>query len=147
MPQVSEKGLSLIKRWESLQLRAYQDHVGVWTIGWGHTSAAGRPQVLPGMEITEAQAEEILRTDLAKFERWVADYITRKPTRGQYDAMVSLCFNVGPRNFKASPVLAAFNAGDLDLARKSFLHHVKAGGKYSRGLENRRKTEQALFAG
>ena len=69
--EVSQRGLDLIKRFEGLMLEAYQDVVGVWTIGYGHTSEAGPPKVTPGMEITEKEAEEILQDDLVNYEEAV----------------------------------------------------------------------------
>jgi len=64
MRKMNETGLEHLKRWEGLRLQAYQDVKGIWTIGYGHTSAAGKPFVQKGMTITAREAEEMLARDL-----------------------------------------------------------------------------------
>ena len=54
--QVNEKGIELICEFEGCRTQAYRDAVGIWTVGYGHTSKAGPPEVGPGMEISEPQA-------------------------------------------------------------------------------------------
>jgi len=93
--KISNDGLLIIKHFEGRELRAYQDSVGVWTIGYGHTSAAGPPQVFAGQTITEQQAEEILKTDLALFEKGVRDLVKVAINGDQFAALVSFSFNVG----------------------------------------------------
>ncbi|SPU27382.1 Phage-related lysozyme (muraminidase) [Candidatus Bartonella washoeensis] len=68
MRKISKEGLALIKQLEGLRLSAYEDAIGVWTIGYGHTSAAGAPDVYEGMQITEKEAEKILRQDLRQLK-------------------------------------------------------------------------------
>ena len=68
MRKINSAGLALIKEFEGLELGAYQCSAGVWTIGYGHTSDAGAPQVYKGLEITEEEAEDILQTDLRHYE-------------------------------------------------------------------------------
>ena len=97
--KLSDKGLNLIAEFEGKRLTAYRDSVGILTIGYGHTSAAGAPFVTQGLTITDAQALDILRTDAAKFENAVSRVLKRQPTQNQFDAMVSLCYNIGPGNF------------------------------------------------
>ena len=138
-------GIELIKDWEGLRTTAYQDSVGVWTIGYGHTSMAGEPKVTPGMRITPDQATAILANDLGKYESAVSSALKRTPTGNQFAAMVSLCFNVGPGNFLKSSVLTRFNAGDMQGAADAFLMWDKAGGKVLQGLVNRREAERKLF--
>ena len=138
-------GIELIKAWEGLRTTAYQDSVGVWTIGYGHTSMAGEPKVTPGMRITPDQATAILANDLGKYESAVSSALKRTPTGNQFAAMVSLCFNVGPGNFLKSSVLTRFNAGDMQGAADAFLMWDKAGGKVLQGLVNRREAERKLF--
>mgnify|MGYP006055735879 FL=1 len=138
-------GIELIKAWEGLRTTAYQDSVGVWTIGYGHTSMAGEPKVTPGMRITPDQATAILANDLGKYESAVSSALKRTPTGNQFAAMVSLCFNVGPGNFLKSSVLTRFNAGDMQGAADAFLMWNKAGGKVLQGLVNRREAERKLF--
>jgi lysozyme len=66
--RTSSKGLALIKQFEGLRLDAYLCPADVWTIGYGHTSAAGPPAAKRGMRISQAEADEILRRDLIKYE-------------------------------------------------------------------------------
>lgn len=143
--QTSEKGIALIKAHEGLRLEAYTDPVGIWTIGYGHTSAAGSPLVTKGMKITEAGATEILRTDLRKFERYVLDAVTVPLNQNQFDALVSWTFNLGPGNLRKSTLLRKLNARDYAGAADQFLVWNKAGGKVLNGLTKRRTEERALF--
>lgn len=143
--RVSEKGLDLIKRFEGRRLKAYRDSVGVLTVGFGHTDAAGPPKVHSGMEITAQEAEDILRKDLTKYEDVVNDYVTVPLNQNQFDALVSFCFNLGPGNLKSSTLLKKLNAGDYDGAASEFGKWTLAGGRRLRGLVRRRKAERDLF--
>ncbi len=80
MRRISKEGLVLIKQWEGLRLNAYQDKACVWTIGYGHTSSAGKPIVKKGMCITQGQAEEIICKDLKQFEKAIEEAVTVKLT-------------------------------------------------------------------
>lgn len=143
--KTNRAGIDLIKEFEGLRTTAYADPVGILTIGYGHTSAAGAPKVTKGMKITAAYAEDILVIDLAKFEAEVLRKLTRLPNENQFAAMVSLCFNIGPGNFAKSSVLHYFNAGDPTTAADKFLLWNKAGGKVLAGLKRRREAERTLF--
>ena len=143
--KTSKAGIDLIKRWEGVKLTAYKCPAGIWTIGYGHTSAAGPPKVEQGMTITEREAEEILARDLFKYAQGVISAITARPTQPQFDAMVSLCYNIGPGAFAKSSLVRRFNAGNIAEAADAFLMWNKAGGRVLEGLERRRKEERALF--
>jgi GH24 family phage-related lysozyme (muramidase) len=143
--KTSTAGLDLIKRWEGCRLKAYQDSVGVWTIGYGLTSAAGIVPVTAGMTITQRQADAYLVEALAKYEAAVLKALTRTPGQPQFDAMVSLCYNIGPGAFAGSTLVRRFNAGDIAGAADAFLMWNKAGGRVLKGLENRRKDERTMF--
>jgi GH24 family phage-related lysozyme (muramidase) len=143
--KISQEGLALIKRWEGCKLTSYQDSVGVWTIGYGITTNAGLGVIKKGMTITQKQADEWLLVALAKYEKTVQDSIKRPITQPQYDAMVSLCYNIGQGAFAKSSVVRKFNAGDTTEAADAFLMWVKAGGVTLKGLENRRKDERKHF--
>jgi lysozyme len=143
--KISQSGLELICKFEGFEAKAYQDAVGVWTIGYGHTAMAGLPDVKRGDKITMKQAQDILATDVRKFELAVKSKLTRAPTQAQFDAMVSLCFNIGPGNFAKSSVLRHFNAGNFDKAAASFALWNKAKGKELRGLTLRRAAEAKVF--
>lgn len=143
--KTSSQGLDLIKRWEGCRLKAYQDSVGVWTIGYGLTSSAGIVPVTAGMTITQRQADAYLEQALVKYETAVTKSITRRPTQAQFDAMTSLCYNIGPGAFSGSTLVRRFNSGDIPGAADAFLMWNKAGGRVLKGLENRRKDERAMF--
>ena len=143
--RVSRGMLKQIAEWEGVELTAYKDPVGVLTIGIGHTAMAGEPDVWPGMRITREQAFEILDRDIRKFSDGVEALLDRKPTQYQFDAMVSLAFNIGLGGFKRSTVLRLFNAGDLIGAAEAFKMWNKAGGKILRGLVRRRDGEAEWF--
>jgi len=143
--KVSREGRSLIKTMEGNVLHAYQDCVGIWTIGVGHTAAAGDPKPAPGMRISDTESDQILARDLTKFEIGVMKLLKRQPTQAQFDAMVSLAFNIGPGAFAKSSVVSRFNRGDFDGAAAAFLMWNKAGGRVVAGLDRRRRAEMKLF--
>jgi len=143
--KTSKAGLDLIKKWEGCRLTAYRDSVGVLTIGYGLTSAAGIIRVTEGLAITQKQADDYLVAALAKYEDAVNKAITRTMTQAQFDAFVSLCYNIGPGAFAGSTAVKRFNAGDIAGAADAILMWNKAGGKVLKGLENRRADERALF--
>jgi lysozyme len=143
--KISREGLALIKRWEGCRLEAYRDSVGVWTIGYGITTNAGLGAIKKGMKITQAQADEWLLAALAKYEKTVQAAVKRNPSQAQYDAMVSLCYNIGQAGFAKSSVVRKFNAGDISGAADAFMMWVKAGGTTIQGLVNRRHDERRHF--
>ncbi|HMN71806.1 MAG TPA: lysozyme [Rhodoblastus sp.] len=133
---------------EGRRLVAYRDCVGVWTIGYGHTSRAGAPRVTPGMKIAEAEADEILSRDLGLFERGVAEALRKakgEVLQREFDALVDLAFNIGLGAFRSSSLLRAYLAGDKALAAEKFLDWTKAGGRVVPGLVARRKRDRAWF--
>ena len=143
--KINRAGIELIKRWESCRLTAYKDIVGVLTIGYGHTSMAGPPEVYAGMKITQTQAEEILAIDLFKYEWAVVKALDHIPNQNQFAAMTSLCYNIGQAGFTRSTVCKAFNAGKVAQSADAFRLWNKAGGKVVNGLVRRREAERALF--
>lgn len=133
---------------EGKRLVAYRDIVGVWTIGYGHTSRAGQPYVKAGMKITEAQADAILAADLAAFETGVFSAIAKAKggvAQREFDALVDLAFNIGLGAFRSSSLRRAYVAGDKARAAEKFLEWTKAGGRVVPGLVARRKRERAWF--
>lgn len=141
--KTSQRGIALIKSFESLELKAYPDP-GTggkpWTIGWGHTKG-----VKPGDRITEQQAEAFLTQDLAVFELTVNSAVKVPVTQSQIDALVSLAFNIGGANFAGSTLVKKLNAGDLRGAADQFPRWKFADGKEMRGLVRRRAAERELF--
>ncbi len=143
--KITKEGLELIKRFEGFRGQAYRDPVGVWTIGYGHTSAAGAPLVTQGMVVTAAEAEEILRQDVAMFEDGVDAAVSRDISAAQFSALVSFAYNVGLGNFKKSSVLKAVNAGNFEAVPRRLHLWNKAGGRVLAGLIRRRAEEGAMF--
>jgi lysozyme len=140
------RALALIKEFEDFRAEAYKDAVGVWTIGYGTTAAAGvgiNPQ--PGMKITKAEAEMYLNRAIDKFADQIFPLMTRTPTSAQFGAMLSLAYNIGPGAFSGSSVLKRFNQGDIQGAADAFLMWNKGGGKILKGLTRRREAERELF--
>ncbi|OOG73884.1 lysozyme [Sinorhizobium sp. A49] len=142
--RINAAGLALVKQWEGLKTKAYRDVAGVWTIGYGHTSAAGAPEVAPSMIITEARAEEILRADLATFEERVERLVKVPLTDNQFAMLVSFDFNTG--GLGKSTLLKKLNKGDYDAVPAELMKWVNAGGKRVKGLVNRRSAEAGLWA-
>ena len=137
----SDAGMALTKSFEGLRLTAYQDVAGIWTIGYGHVG----PAILAGMTISEADAEALLRADLADAVACVNRAVRVTITQNQFDAMVDFCFNAGRGNFSQSTLLRKVNLGDFAGAAMQFGLWVHAGGVVVPGLVRRRKAEAALF--
>ena len=129
----SQTLINHIKRMESCALTAYQDTVGVWTIGYGHTKGVKR-----GDKITAATAEQYLRQDLALFET-AAGKVRGIRTQGQFDAVVDFMYNCGVGNFNSSTLKKYIEGGRKTWEiQEQFLRWVNAGGKKLGGLVTRR---------
>jgi lysozyme len=155
--KIGSKGLALIKSFEGYhtklpdgRCKAYLDKLvrpalrspgykGLWTIGWGSTG----PDVTEGTVWTEAQAERSLRRLIAQHEKTVKSLVKVSLNQSQYDALVSLSYNVGLHKCKS--LVSRLNKGDYAGAANAFLLYNKAGGKVIRGLVRRRTAERALF--
>lgn len=143
--QTSEKGIALIKQFEGCKLTAYQDSVGVWTIGYGWTQPVDGKAIRSGMTIKQETAERLLKTGLVSYESDVSRLVKVDLTQGQFDALVSFTYNLGARSLSTSTLLRKLNAGDYAGAANEFLRWNKAGGKVLNGLIRRREAERALF--
>ncbi|MFX2580359.1 lysozyme [Enterobacter hormaechei] len=143
--QTSEKGIALIKQFEGCKLTAYQDSVGVWTIGYGWTQPVDGKPIRSGMTIKQETAERLLKTGLVSYESDVSRLVKVGLTQGQFDALVSFTYNLGARSLSTSTLLRKLNAGDYTGAADEFLRWNKAGGKVLNGLTRRREAERALF--
>lgn len=156
--KTSSNGRALIERYEGLILQSYDDandHVvsaggssrGTLTIGYGHTSAAGAPKVVPGMKITKEQADAILASDLQKVEVDVAKLVKVPLTQNQFDALVSFHFNTG--SLGKSTALKKLNAGDYQGCADALMMYTR--GRVNgqlipmKGLVTRRTEEKTLF--
>ena len=142
--RINAAGLSHIMQWEGKRLVAYQDVAGIWTIGYGHTTAAGIPRVREGMRISDKEAEDILKADLRKFEDRVSRLVKVPLTDNQFAVLVSFDFNTGALH--KSTLLKKLNAGDYDAVPAELMKWVNAGGKRVQGLVNRRAAEAGLWA-
>jgi lysozyme len=143
--KVTDEGLALIREAEGFRGRAYRDAVGVWTIGFGHTAAAGAPEVKPGDEIGRDEAEVMLKRDVDAFASGVERLVEPMLNDAQFSALVSFAYNVGLGNFKSSSVRAAVNAGDFAAVPRRLALWNKAGGRVLPGLVKRRAAEGSLF--
>jgi lysozyme len=139
----SPEGQAIIKAFESCKLVAYKDVVGVPTIGWGCTG----PNIQLGLRISQEQADFLFTDRLQQeFEPAVNRYLDGAPThQKQFDAMVSLAYNIGVGAFHRSMVLYHHVEQDYDLAANSFANWVHAGGRILSGLVKRRQSEAALY--
>lgn len=145
---ISDKGLNLIKQFESMQTIAYPDPATgdePWTIGYGTTIYPNGQMVKRGDVCTLAQAESYLRHDVDTFTQEVFDCVKVTLNQNQLDALVSLCYNIGPTNFKTSTLVKLCNAGKFIEAAEQFLRWNKAKGKVMKGLVLRREAERLLF--
>lgn len=134
--KISDKGLDLIKSFEGCRLTAYQDSVGVWTIGWGHTKG-----VYKGQKITQQQADDMLRDDMGIYESKVNKYNDKYNfNQNQFDALTSFAYNVG-----SIDQLTANGTRTITQISSKILAYDKAGGKTLAGLTRRRKAEKELF--
>lgn len=135
---INDAGLQIIKDSEGLRLEAYS-LAGQWLIGYGHAGAKA------GQTISEAEADRLLRQDVAASEAAVRRMVLVPVNRNQFSAMVSLAYNLGSGGFSRSSVLEALNKGKYKAAADAFMNHNKAGGVVNAHLTERREKERALF--
>lgn len=143
--KTSDTGVALIKRFEGLELEAYKDIAGIWTIGYGHTG----PDVQPGMRISEHEAEELLKSDLRPREEAVTRLTSVSLNQNEFDSLVSFVYNVGIDSYRKSTARKRLNANNRVGAAEALTWWNKAtvGGvlREVRGLTRRRASERALF--
>jgi GH24 family phage-related lysozyme (muramidase) len=130
---INDAGLQLIESFEGLRLTSYQDSVGVWTIGYGHTLG-----VKAGQTITQPQAQAFLQQDLGVAEAAI-NKLGFNLTDNEFAALVSFTFNLGAGNLKK-----LMNQG-LAAVPDRILLFDHAGGKVLPGLTRRRQAERALY--
>ena len=142
--RTSDAGIDMIKSYEGLVLYSYPDP-GTggepWTIGYGHTKG-----VLPGMSISEAQAEAFLREDLEGFERAVLSLLPIPMTQSEFDALVSFAFNVGTFALETSTLRKRLLEGEPRcwVYQKELPRWNKGGSGVLEGLVKRRQREADL---
>lgn len=134
--KTSQKGIDLIKKYEGCKLTAYKCPAGVWTIGYGHTLG-----VQKGSIITKKDAEDLLKSDLEKFENIVNKYNDLYSwSQNEFDALVSFAYNIG--NITGLTQAGTRNKTQISNA---MLLYVRAAGKVLPGLVKRRQEEHDLF--
>ncbi|ENX60743.1 MULTISPECIES: lysozyme [Acinetobacter] len=141
----SKTGIDLITSFEDIKLNAYDDGVGVWTIGKGTTVYPNGVKVKKGDVCTMDQAKAYFAHDLKRFENAVNSALTVVVNQNQFDALVSLAYNIGEKAFKTSTLVELLNANKFTAAADQFLVWNKGGGKIMKGLVRRRAAERELF--
>ena len=140
--QISEKGISLIKHFEGCGLKAYQDSVGIWTIGYGTIKG-----VKEGDQITQDEAEHLLQEEMPEYEGYINEMVKVPLEQNQFDALCSWVFNLGPNNLKSSTLLKVLNESRYDEVPEQIVRWNKAGGQVLQGLVKRRQAEADMFEG
>lgn len=151
--QTSPRGLVALVRHEGIVPAPYRDAAGVWTWGIGHAETSGlapNPRLLPrGMppdwRAVLPETFCLFRARLAPYEAGVRQAMTVPLKQHEWDALVSLCFNIGPQAFARSSVVRHLNAGNRPAAADAFRAWNRAGGRVVEGLVRRRAEERALF--
>ena len=139
--KLGPQGTALIQSYEKCQLEAYMPTANdVPTIGFGHTRA-----VAMGDTCTQEQADAWFLEDVAWAEDCVDKAITQLINQQEFDALVSLCFNIGCHAFSGATLVKELNLGNYDAASKAFASWNKQGHVELAGLTKRRAAEAALF--
>jgi lysozyme len=154
---VSPKAIKMISHHEGVRQNPYKCAAKLWTVGVGHVMFPDqgklkidqRDAFTPPQEAMRKysmeEVNEILRLDLARFEKGVATYCPVPLTQGQFDSLVSFSFNVGLGTLQRSTMRQKVLRGDMEGAAEELLKYCMAGGKILKGLQNRRLDERALF--
>ena len=144
--QISQKGIDLIKFYESFRSKSYQDTVNVWTIGYGTTVYSNGKKVQPNETISEQDAvKELVAHINSKIVSQLEKVVKVTLNQDQIDALICFAYNVGMGAVSSSTLLKKLNAGDFNGAQAQFLAWNKAGGQVLRGLTRRRLSEAVLF--
>ena len=138
--KASGNAINLIKTFEGCRYRAYDCPAGVCTIGYGHTEG-----VYSGMTISQDDADRFLAQDIEKVEKAINQSILVKLNQNQFDALVSFVFNIGIQAFYRSTLLQKLNHGAFKVIPYEMNRWTNIHGKFSKGLQNRRNKEVALF--
>ncbi|MFS1538550.1 MAG: lysozyme [Candidatus Phlomobacter fragariae] len=136
----SDEGISRIKQFEGCRLRAYRCPAGRWTIGYGHTQG-----VTAEMIISQSQAERFLKDEIRQTEEIINQLVAVTLTQAQFNALVSLLFNIGEEEFTTSTLLNKLNTGDYAGAADEFNRWVYADGEKLTGLVRWRAAERERF--
>lgn len=138
--KTSPQGKAFMQSWEKCSLKMYPDEGLRPTIGWGHLIKPGE-QFLIGITVQEADA--LFEHDISGAEAEVSGL--GEITQAQFDACVSLCYNIGVENFRGSRLVKFVRSGDSAQAADEFLRWKFIHGKPSNGLIARRAAEREIF--
>jgi lysozyme len=144
--KLSDDGAKLIKHFEACKLIAYPDPgtgAAPWTCGWGSTGT----DIFDGVVWSQAYADQRFLDDSVPFEQAVEKCVLAPLTQAQFDALVSLAYNIGPANLRGSTLMRKLNERDYATAASEFVRWNRAAGQIMRGLTRRRYAERALFEG
>ena len=143
--KTSSNGTALIREFEGFMAGAYLCPAKVWTIGIGTTVYPNGTKVKKGDKCTQEQALEYLQHDLKSFEKTVNESVKVLLSQNQFDALVSLAYNIGSGAFKNSTLLKKLNANDYAGAADQLPRWNRGDGKVLKGLIRRRDAERSLF--
>tara|TARA_R100001443_G_C3310641_1_gene167653 strand:- start:363 stop:806 length:444 start_codon:yes stop_codon:yes gene_type:complete len=138
--KISENGLELIKKFEGCETTAYQDSVGVWTIGFGHTKG-----VEEGQTCSIEDAESMLADEMDEYEGYINNMVKVDLQQHEFDALVAWVYNLGPTNLGESTMLKVLNGGQFDRVPDEMNRWTRAGGEILEGLVRRRQAESLMF--
>jgi lysozyme len=139
---ISQEGISLIKKFEGCELEAYKCAAGVWTIGYGHTK-----DVKEGDSILKEDAESMLMHELQKYCNDVNIAVKVDLKQNEFDALVSWTYNLGLTNLNSSTMLRVLNEGKHNEVPAQIKRWNKASGQVKQGLVRRREAEALMFEG
>ena len=138
--KISEDGLELIKKFEGCETSAYQDSVGVWTIGFGHTKG-----VEEGQTCSIEDAESMLADEMDEYEGYINNMVKVELQQHEFDSLVAWVYNLGPTNLSESTMLKVLNGGQFVRVRDEMNRWTRAGGEILEGLVRRRQAESLMF--
>jgi lysozyme len=138
--KISEDGLELIKKFEGCETNAYQDSVGVWTIGFGHTKG-----VEEGQTCSIEDAESMLADEMDEYEGYINNMVKVGLQQHEFDSLVAWVYNLGPTNLGESTMLKVLNGGQFDRVPDEMNRWTRAGGEILEGLVRRRQAESLMF--
>jgi len=138
--EISSEGVALIKKFEGCELKSYRCAANVLTIGYGHTKG-----VTEDMEITQEEAEKMLKDELVDYCNYVDKYVEVPLEQHHFDSLVSWVYNLGPTNLKSSTLLKVLNDKDYEGVPAQIKRWNKANGVVKQGLIRRREAEALMF--
>ena len=145
--KTSDNGIVLIKQHEGFSRVPYECPAAVIAIGYGSTTYEnGKTVLISDPPITQAAAYRLFRKNIHKYEKWINKLVKTNINQNQFDALVSLSYNIGVGSIKRSHLLKLVNENPNDpQIAVEFLKWRKANGKVVKGLETRRQKEVELY--